>query len=111
MTTTVTHDEHPEPRQRASEYLEASLEVSTPRPLRRAATVLGSFVNAAMGYVDVDTTEYDVVVTRRGTSAVVARREGGRSEEAEYLLATIRQDLDRLSVEEFAREWSLTPDA
>lgn len=93
----------------ASEYLEASLEASTPPPLRRLATVLGSFVNAAVGYLDVDTVRYDVVITRRGSSIVVARREAGRTDEAEQLLAAMRADLNRLTVDEFTNEWNLRP--
>lgn len=103
------HNEGRPPR--ASEYLEASLELGTPPPLRRLAAVLGSFVNAAVGYLDVDTAEYDVVITRRGSSAVVARREAGRTDEAEQLLAAMRADLDRLTVDEFTTEWNLRPES
>ncbi|RZS57508.1 hypothetical protein EV141_1221 [Microcella putealis] len=98
-------------RSRASEHLDAALIPGTRSVLQRSAAYLGSIVIAAVGYVDVDVVPRDLLITRRGSGAVVYRTAAGRGEEAEALLTAVRADLDRLTVEEFIREWSLTPES
>ncbi|KQM82989.1 hypothetical protein [Agromyces sp. Leaf222] len=47
----------------------------------------------------------DLVVMRRATRSPVIRTKAGTLDEADALLRTINEDLERLSVEEFLDEW------
>ncbi|MDY0945753.1 hypothetical protein SOM11_07100 [Frigoribacterium sp. CFBP9039] len=74
------------------------------RTRRLIAGLIGSLLTgdgaAATGGVD-------LVVTRRDTGREVLRTGAGTLEEADRLLATVRNDLETKSVAEFAREWRL----
>lgn len=93
---------------RAADVLEARLEDRPVRPVSRAARVVASFAIAAFTGGDGGDEVLpgmDLVVARRDTGAEVLRLSAGRPQEADRMLQSTRDDLERMSVEEFVRAW------
>ncbi|MET0674084.1 MAG: hypothetical protein ABWY37_11390 [Microbacterium pygmaeum] len=90
----------------AAEYLSADLErrrLSTPMRLLRngAAIVLSAFGAGGEDALP----GFELVVKRLDTGADVLRANVGQFEEATHVLATVRDELTRKSVEQFVSEW------
>ncbi|ROR89566.1 hypothetical protein [Nocardioides aurantiacus] len=83
----------------ASATHEAVLDVHDRPGWRRAADVVGVLVGSALG--DSAGLGGDVVVRSRADGSVLWRTDVGPGEEAASMLGRIREDLDRMSVEEF----------
>ncbi|BAU33012.1 hypothetical protein [Microcella alkaliphila] len=108
----VAEEEHADvPRSAASLHLEAMLVPSNPGPLRRAGAALGSIAYALAGSLETVGSTHDLVITRRDTGATIHRTTAGQREEADVMLKKVQNDLGRLTLEEFIREWSLTPES
>ncbi|TFD24901.1 hypothetical protein [Cryobacterium sp. TMS1-13-1] len=85
----------------ASNHLVAELEEPSgtrTRRLRRRALAL---VRALWGDVEIDA---DLVIRRRGSGAEILRTAADLGD-PQFLLETVRRDLETKTVEEFVREW------
>ncbi|MGZ0713097.1 hypothetical protein ACWPKO_32650 (plasmid) [Coraliomargarita sp. W4R53] len=92
----------------AAEYLSANLVGRRFNPLVRAIRYVAAFALSAFGFGGEDALPgFELVVTRLETGAEVLRIPVGQFEEATRVLAGVRDDLARLTVEQFVREWRL----
>lgn len=75
----------------------------------RGARKLGSVVaGLSSGFLPAPSVG-DLVVTRRGSSVELLRTSAGDAQAASGCLARARADLLTLSVEDFARQWGISP--
>ncbi|MEJ1155132.1 hypothetical protein [Microbacterium marmarense] len=90
----------------AAEYLSADLVARRFNPLVRAARYVAAFALSAFGFGGESALPgFELIVIRLDTGAEVLRIAVGQFEEATHVLANVRDDLSRLTVEQFVREW------
>ena len=85
----------------ASNHLIAELEEPSGTRTRRLVRRAWALVRAAWGDVEVDA---DLVIRRRSSGAEVLRTAADLGD-PQFLLKTVRRDLETKTVDEFVREW------
>ena len=99
-------DEHEPSSAVAADFLTADLQTRRMSGAMRLLRNGAAFALEAVGMGGESVLpDLELVVTRRDTGAEVLRARAGQLEEASHVLATVRDDLRRKSVEEFVREW------
>ena len=100
---TSAADPHFEP---AAAHLDAALAARRGGALAKTARAAATFALAIVTGDSVSgPSETDLVVSRRDTGNEVLRVSAGSLEEADRLLATVRDDLRSKTVAEFVAEW------
>jgi hypothetical protein len=90
----------------AAAHLDATLAGRRGGPVARSARTAASLALAILtGDTVSGPSQTDLVVSRRQTGNEVLRVSAGTLEEADRLLATVREDLRTKSVAEFIAEW------
>lgn len=87
----------------ASRHLRAELHERRLRGIRRLVHTLLLLTGETTGIGGPSIAE--LVVVRRDTDGTVIRTSAGALDEADALLRTVNDDLERMSVEEFLAEW------
>ncbi|WP_147251541.1 hypothetical protein [Blastococcus sp. TBT05-19] len=93
------------PGPRAADVLTAELLPRRGSRLRHLARVGGAFLSQVLWQLVPGPSVHDVVVTRRDDGHEVLRVPAGEPLTAGDLLASVRDELDRLTVAEFRAAW------
>jgi hypothetical protein len=108
---TMSSHDHAPSSGHAAEYLSADLVGRRFHPAVRVFRHLSAFALSAFGFGGEDALPgFELVVTRLDTGAEVLRTPVGQFEEATRVLTSVRDDMARLSVEQFFREWRVIDD-
>jgi len=94
----------------AAENYDVELEEATDGPWRKAGRWVIGIFDAALGGDGSEAAGATAVVRRLSDDKEILRITAGGVDEAESLVALIRNDLENLSQEEFLREWGARDD-
>lgn len=103
-------EEHGAEEHHADENYDVELEEANDGPWRQAGRFLFGLFDAALGGDGTEAAGATAVVRRIEDDKEILRITAGNIDEAESLLALIRNDLDTMTQEEFLREWGARDD-